>query len=279
MKKYLILLMSAALFVGCANDDDPTVTPTKEVVAQFKVSTEATTRTITQDEGEGYKTQFVAGDIIGIHKVKGSVMSGNAVYDPMNVKYKVSADGTSLQTDETPITLGSETGYTLVAYFPYKTPYNPAAELKKFSVKEDQSTRENFENSNFLNSSVKDATNANPNIEFVFTQRTALVQVRLIGAEAANVSEVAIRVVPTGKMVFTQYGPAAGVEGDPTDIKMYKQKTLDNEVIYTAFAPEQTIAAGETLVKVTLGSETKEWKPSDAIKFTTGHVTPIALNF
>lgn len=214
-----------------------------------------------------YEVDFADNDVMGVHVLTGSYP--NFTYDPMNLKYAVSGNGKNLTANETPIELTDKV-VSILAYYPYKTPYDPAYELKVFSVQTDQSQYENFKKSNFMNAMMPGCSFRNPNIELKFSPRTALTFVHLNGSGAKDVKEMTISALVTS----SQSGPS----GDISKVKMYKYKTVsDDEVIWAAFLADQTLAV-DAVIEYSDGSNTFTSQAAAGIVIKGGKVNTIYVN-
>lgn len=252
MKKLFLTLAAAALLASCASDEvseSYEASQSPEIV--MSVNTASTRATTVYDEGV-FEITLDKGDLIGVHLVKGRLME-SPIYDPMNVKYKVIANG-RLTSLGKPIKLPKESGYSLIAYYPYKDNYDPAYEKKFFTVNQDQSTKEAFNKSCFLNFSLEEVTSANQSISLDFTARVAMAKVILNEDQIGKVKKVSINCYLTGGMQMVGGRPNFITEGEKADVTMYK---LQDDV-YAAYVPAQKVTPGAPLYTIEYKDGTTE---------------------
>lgn len=260
----LAVCTSAMIFTSCSNDDDEPVIP--ENAARFTIANVTIENVDPNNKTDVYEVDFSDDDVMGVHVLTGAYP--NFKYDPMNLLYKVSDKGKSLVATSDHILL-TQDEVSILAYYPYKTPYDPAYELKVFSVQKDQSEYENFKKSNFMNAMMPGCSLSNTAINLVFSPRTALVFAHYNGSDAKAIKEMTI----TAKTTSSMSGPS----GDLTKVNMYKYKTVsDNEVIFAAFLAEQTFGS-DAIIEYTDGSKTSQSTSAANLTIKGGKVNTIQV--
>ena len=261
MKKQLLIATSLlALCAACSQQEDP-VNQEGTPVNFTLSSTTATTRTVTTPSGEIYATNFADGDEIGIYT------SGAYGSETVNGKFTVS--GSSLTGPAVKIEESATANF--YAYSPYLEGQGATV---AFSVKADQSTAGNYNASNFLTAN---AQNSGTAVAFVFNPTLSLVRVEMTGENGITTTDVKINA--KSAITWTPATDAVEATGTATAITFLKEtETVTDKVVFTAFVPAQTIAAGSQLLVMTVGTKTYQFKPSNDVTLTPGQINKIKVN-
>ncbi|MCF0160252.1 MAG: hypothetical protein HUJ99_05635 [Bacteroidaceae bacterium] len=276
MKKMFLPLTIIALMASCSKSEEVSEEMDLQKGQEIEMTVDFAdeTRSLTKYENEQFTTYLQKGDLIGVHLLYGTV-GESPVYDPMNVKYKVSEKGRLISLGK-PITFPKEEGYTLVAYFPYKDNYDPAYEKKFFTVNTDQSTKEDFELSQFMNFSQELTPDTPSSIPLKFQSRVAMASVELEeGQFNKPVANVYIHAYPTGGMAFVNGRPQFLTQGEKAAIKMHKME----ENLYAAFVPAQSVVAGQVLYSIEYndGSTENIFCPANGILMEVAEVSELLI--
>ena len=260
----LAVCAGAMTFTSCSKDDDEPVIP--ENAARFTIANLTIENVDPDNKTDVYEVDFSDNDIMGVHVLTGAYP--NFTYDPMNLMYKVSDKGKSLSATSEHVILKQDK-VSVLAYYPYKTPYDPAYELKVFSVQKDQSDYENFKKSNFMNAMVPGCSLDNTIINLVFSPRTALVFAHYNGDDAKAIKQMTITANTKSSM--------SGGASDLAKVSMYKYKTVsDKEVIWAAFLAEQTFDA-DAVIEYSDGSKTSQSNAAAGLTIKGGKVNSIQV--
>ncbi len=182
----------------------------------------------------------VDGDWQGVHTVALSVGGTVKEYDVT----ASDADGyktATLSSDTDPFWWTSRADITVSAWWPYGTT------MPDVVVKEDQSTKEGFEGSDFISAKAQTVQFDNPTLEF--SHRTARITVLLKpgdGIPSVTGADVSVTGLGTDN-------------GNPATIKTYAP---DGDT-YEALTAPQTVAAGEPFIQVNLNGGTFYFRPKN----------------
>lgn len=164
-------------------------------------------------------------------------------------------------TDPTKATLSNDadpfywnaTTMTVSAWYPY------GETMPEVVVGADQSSKENFEASDFIsaeNQTVTFGDNSTPTL--VFSHRTARVKVILKGDEITSVDGATVSLID-----LTTEG------GNPATISAYK--SAENENTFEALLRPQTISANGPFIQVVLNDETYSYGLAEGIELEDNH--------
>lgn len=162
------------------------------------------------------------------------------------------ADGyktATLSSDTDPFWWTSREDITVSAWWPYGTT------MPDVVVKEDQSTREGFEGSDFISAEAQTVQFDNPTLEF--SHRTARITVHLKpGAGIPSVSGADVYVTGLGKD-----------NGNPATIRTYEA----GGDTYEALTAPQTVKANTPFIQVDLGGGTYYFRPHSDVVLEAGN--------
>lgn len=154
----------------------------------------------------------------------------------------------TLSSDTDPFWWTSREDITVSAWWPYGTT------MPDVVVKEDQSTREGFEGSDFISAKAQTVQFDNPTLEF--SHRTARITVHL--KPGAGIPSV------TGADVYVT---GLGTDnGNPATIRTY----APGSDTYEALAAPQTVKANTPFIQVDLGGGTYYFRPQSAVVLEAG---------
>ena len=162
------------------------------------------------------------------------------------------ADGyrsATLSSDTDPFWWTSREDITVSAWWPY------GATMPDVVVKEDQSTKEGFEGSDFIAAEAQTVQFDNPTLEF--SHRTARITVNL--KPGTGITSV------TGADVYVTGLGTDG--GNPTTISTYNATGTDT---YEALAAPQTVKANTPFIQVDLGGGTYYFRPLSDVVLEAG---------
>lgn len=266
----LSLFVASVLSYSCSNEEQMAGTETDgTTTVNFTLSGNGIiTRSLTSEESTGYKTVIESSDEIGIYGTGTTSASSN-------VRATVNADGNGL-TVTTPITIGSNSTASFMAYTPYVA---GASETLSFSVKSDQSIADNFNASNLLTASAVDVMATSPNVSFIFEPRMALVRVEMAGAEGINTTSVKVNAKPQVSWNATN-NEISEATGTATDITMWNQNSGDvnaNSRIFAAFVPGQSIVGGSQFLTMHVGEKQYCFKPKTNFALIAGKINKFKI--
>lgn len=189
----------------------------------------------------------VDGDWQGVQTVALSVGGTVKEYDVT----ASDADGyrsATLSSDTDPFWWTSREDITISAWWPY------GITMPDVVVKEDQSTKEGFEGSDFISAEAQAVQFDHPMLEF--SHRTARITVLLKPGD--GITSV------TGADVYVT---GLGTDnGNPATIKTY----APGGDTYEALTAPQTVAAGEPFIRVELGGGTFYFRPQNSVELKPG---------
>ena len=145
---------------------------------------------------------------------------------------------------------------SIKAWYPYRT-----TEPTQWTVKANQSTKENYEASDLISGKLElsfaDKDNPEKN-KLAFTHQTAKVKIDLIEAEGVTLDgTVSVQLLNVG-----------GVEGDGNAVTPYRPNT--QEQTYLALLTHQTIAAAKQFIKVSVDGNNFYYTPTSEVVLTAG---------
>lgn len=258
-KHILIATSLVALCAACSQQEEPAIQ--EGATVNFTLgSTTATTRTVTTPSGDVYASNFTNGDEIGIYT------SGAYGGETANGKFTVS--GSSLTGPQ--VKIEESATATFYAYSPYQADQGATV---AFCVKTDQSTTDDYNASNFLTAK---AQNAGTAVAFNFNPKLSLVRVEMTGENGVTTTDVKINA--QSAITWTPSTDAVAATGAATAITFLKEKADASSVVFTAFVPAQTIAAGSQLLVMTVGTKTYQFKPTNNVTLAPGQINKIKVN-
>ena len=266
-------MTAIALLASCTNEMDSDGTlPQASQEIEMTVTIVEGTRALTTCENGLFNTTLQKGDLVGVHLLYGAI-GESPIYDPMNVKYKVSEKGKLISLGK-PIKFPKTEGYSLVAYYPYKEEYDPAYEKKYFTVRADQTSDEDFELSNFMNFSVALTPETLNSIPLKFTSRIAMASLTLTEKETEGLKAAYINVYLTGGMEMQGGRPNFVTQGDIASVKMHKME----DGLYAAFVPAQKVSTSSPLFTLEYADgSVKQILPNSPMLMNVATVTELRI--
>ena len=261
MKKFTLLAIGSLLLASCSEDKAPEITTQGETISLSISGPVVLSRTSTTEDNGTIKTPCIGDDMVGVSATGGATAS--------NVKHTVSSDGSTLVAEQD-ITFQSISDATLYAYAPYVAEATAAGVT--FSVKNDQSSAENFNASNFLTSKAT-VTKDNPKAELSFAPRMALVYVEMAGSLGVNSTSLTLCGMKPS-INWTSSSDGVTTEGDATDIIMHK---MGETQAYMVFIPAQTSTAGQPLLNIVINGKKYNYTPAAGIEFKANTVKRFKL--
>ena len=238
MKKSKLLgwaFMALASITSCS---DETEVLTQE--SEIKLTSEITPSRVTSLDYQS--TQIVAGQQVGV-TITGATTSHN------NVVWNVGENGALTNTGNA-VYYGAGDA-TITAYHPY----NSASSSYTFSVNTDQSSEENYRNSDLLWATAASSKTENA-VPLAFTHELAKINVTLVPEEnTMDLSGATISICNT--KISTTFNPTTGAisdaSGDPQEIKA-GVTTADAKTASAIVVP-QTVSSGSQFIKIVLGEK------------------------
>ena len=244
MKQNLLFLCAAAFVLAACTQDDlgggtlpegeyPLVIHATGLQA---VATPASTRATVDGNWQGVQTVAV--------EMGGTVKQYNVTASD--------ADGyqsATLSSDTDPFWWTSREDITVSAWWPYGTT------MPDVVVKEDQSTKEGFEGSDFISAEAQTVQFDNPTLEF--SHRTARITVLLKpgdGITSVSGADVSVTGLSTDN-------------SNPATIRTYEA----GGDTYEALTAPQTVAKGEPFIRVELGGGTFYFRPQNDVVLEAGN--------
>ena len=229
--------MALATITSCSEDTDVL---TQE--SEIKLTSEITPSRVTALEYQS--TQIVAGQQVGV-TIIGATTSHN------NVVWNVGENGALINTGDK-VYYGAGDA-TITAYHPYNSAWTSTSH--SFSVNTDQSSEENYRNSDLLWATAASSKTENA-VPLEFTHKLAKINVTLDPEEnTMDLSGATISICNT--KISTTFNPTTGVisdaSGDPKEIKA----GVTSAEAYTASAivVPQTVNSGSQFIKIALGEK------------------------
>ena len=240
MKTSFYIPLLALALTACSNDE-----LTNEVLPEGKyplimnatgLQTAPATATRASVDGNWDNIQTVA------------VQVGDAVKEYTVTTTDAEQKYATLSSDTDPHWWTSRDDITVTAWWPY------AATMQEVVVKEDQSTQEAFENSDYIAAINQTVEFNNPTL--TFEHRTARVTVKLqagTGIEDVEGAKVSIVSLSTEN-------------GNPSDISTYVA-----ENVYEALTAPQTVEAGNAFIQIVLDNGTFTFTPENNVVLEANH--------
>ncbi|MBE6301144.1 MAG: hypothetical protein E7085_04715 [Parabacteroides distasonis] len=235
----LAFVATVASFTACENITDELIGNDCEI--RLTSSINPVTRATNQNL---QATQIVTGQQVGV-TITGAKSEHN------NVAWTAGESGALTNTGN-PIYYGdSET--TITAYHPFNDAWDENTAYT-FSVSTDQSTDENYLNSDLLWATVNASRSVNP-VSLTFTHKLAKINVTLTSTDITDLSGATISICGTN--IATNFNPSTGelssATSNVTEIKA--SVTTDTEKTASAIVIPQTIASGTQFIKVVLNNK------------------------
>lgn len=268
--KNAYVLLAALTMTACMNETDTLLNDSEGVVV-FTMSTEGVnTRTSTSITDGKIVTGFVKTDEVGIFTLVDD--------EPLkeNTKYTLSDDGWTGNK----ITAQDGT-YSFYSYYPYKDGVKLDAAFD-YEVNKAQGAVGNFNKSDLLlakNVGLECKSTADLLVDLMYNHAFALAQVVISGSkfEVAPTS-VKLTGVKTKASVTLKDGLVKTASGATGDVEMYNVvKYSEKTATYLAILPEQEIAQGAEILKLTIGDKTYSFKPSAAFTLNANKVRTIKV--
>ena len=263
----LIAITSGIIFSSCSKDEELTGNGSNEQT-QIRL-TSAINQLATRSTAQN--TQIESGQEVGLMVTNNPYT--NVLYDNI----KLTADGIGGFTYASSMYYPTDGGTVdLIAYHPYSSLVTGIDDTNTFSIQADQTLKVNYLNSDVLFGSatnVSRTTNAVP-IEFnhLFSKLTFTVK-KGNGASLEGLSSIEILGLSNLALVDFEK-KSVEVDGTATTIKAYNVPTgtaSDTQLTgAAAIVVPQTVKAGQTLLKVTIGGVAYLYAPTAALELKTG---------
>ena len=245
-------LMALASITSCTND-----TEVLTLGNEIKLTSEITPSRVTSLDYQS--TQIVEGQQIGV-TITGAKSEHN------NVAWSVGDNGALSNTGDAVYYGDGEA--TITAYHPFNDDWDENKDYA-FSVNIDQSSEENYRNSDLLWVTTTASVIDTP-VSLAFRHKLAKINVTLVSEDIADLSDATISICNT--KISTNFNPITGelsdAIGEPLDIKA--SVTTDNIYTASAIVVPQEIPCGK-FIKITHDNKTYYYTLETARKIESGH--------
>lgn len=235
MKKNKLLgwtFIALATITSCNNDTEEIYTQENEI----KLTSEITPSRVTSLDYQS--TQIVKDQQVGV-TITGAKSEHN------NVAWSVGDKGALSNTGEA-VYFGDGTT-TITAYHPYKSAWKECTSYE-FSVSTDQSTEENYRNSDLLWATATSSKTESA-VPLVFKHKLAKINVTLTSEDIADLSNATISICGTN--ITTNFNRADGTLSAATaNVVEIKAGVTTSAYTSSAIVIPQTIVSGTKLIKV-----------------------------
>jgi len=257
----LAFVATVASFTACENITDELIGNNSEI--RLTSSINPVTRATNQNL---QATQIVTGQQVGV-TITGAKSEHN------NVAWTAGESGALTNTGN-PIYYGdSET--TITAYHPYNSSWTSTSHT--FSVSTDQSTDENYLNSDLLWATASSSKTENA-IPLVFKHKLAKINVTLTSEDIADLSNATISICGTN--ITTNFNPADGTLSATTAnvVEIKAGVTTTSAYTSSAIVVPQELASGTKFIKVIYNNKNFYYTLSAKKEFKSGYSYSYTLN-
>ena len=263
MKKNKLLewtFIALATITSCTNDTVDIYTQENEI----KLTSEITPSRVTSLDYQS--TQIVKDQQVGVTITR-------AKSEHNNVAWSIGDNGALNNTGEAVYFGDGEA--TITAYHPYNSAWKECTSYE-FSVSTDQSTEENYRNSDLLWVNTTASITDTP-ISLTFRHKLAKINVTLVCEDIADLSNAEICIC--GTRISTNFNPLTGnLTAVANNIAKIKA-SVTTEKAYTGsvIIVPQTVKKGTQLIKITHNNKVFHYTLLEDMEYKSGHLYDYSL--
>lgn len=269
-KQNILMLAVFSLITGFTSCSESIINDSfqqteKEIVLNFGIS--QLTRTSTSID---WKTLFIDNDQIGVWGIKRE--GTDIVHENLKYEYnKESNEWTAERSITFPID-GSDLDF--YAYYPYNI--NMENTVFDFSVAQNQSLEEEYNQSDLLIAMNKEATVENTSIVLTFSHQFALVEAEIILPQDQTLSKVDIYAKKTATVNLLQQTTMLKESEAAEYVTMLKVE--EKKELFRAIIPAQIVDKGKLFRIITTDGTVYWYKATEKMNFEANEVTTFSID-
>lgn len=282
-KNGAILLMALWACLACKDDKEASAVDKGPQRVRFFMATTLPKQDTRTESDEYLSTKFVTGDSVGIFVYQRAEGGADGERWLSNAKYTY--DGSKWIAERGgEIVVSADDALNYYAYYPYNRDVEDYKKIP-FVVHTDQSTQskegraDNYNYSDFLKTKNCETEAGADVVGLFFNHAFSLVQLNLSGTEATDPKmTVTLCGVKAQAVVDLTSDEAAIVEGEAVDVSMNQFSYAENNIVYRAVVPAQTIKGGAKMIEIHTGESVYTYNnTSDALDLNAMSVRPLGI--